>query len=397
MLRVNRLILTASLLLAVSSSSWAQPSGAEHIKGVLVPSSRRALFVDLSAYNRQPTTAASDGDESVPLESLLDFDKVKTTLFQETTTFIQTPFLPDGNDCLGVFHEGQADAGEAAVVKKFYMQSVQGNARRDYVVTLVTEKEYAVENPDFTFLDMPNFLGVIFFSDLQGRLFSTRTYYYGRILDAKVLKPEETPAQGDNVMYVNLFNGQKPAGKFCISDKKNWDHKAQWALIQEVLAAGNDLPLLKNSQKGRPLVGEKFRDIRLPDPKGKNHRLSDYAGKGQWVLVDFWASWCGPCKRSMPDVVAAYKKFHDKGFEIVGLSFDAELSDWKEAIKTWDMPWIHLSDLLYWQSAAAKLYDIHAIPDNILIDPDGIIVARNLRGRELEHWLEEIHKSSDRQ
>ncbi len=98
----------------------------------------------------------------------------------------------------------------------------------------------------------------------------------------------------------------------------------------------------------------------------------------------------------MPDVVAAYKKFHDKGFEIVGLSFDAELSDWKEAIKTWDMPWIHLSDLLYWQSVAAKLYDIHAIPDNILIDPDGIIVARNLRGRELEHWLEEIHKTPDR-
>ena len=369
----------------------AQTSGTEHIKGVMVPSSRRALFVDLSAYNRQPATAVSGGEESVPLESLLDFSQVKSKLFQEKTTFIQTPFKPDREDCLGIFHEGQADAGDAVVVKKYYMQSVEGAERLDYVVTLVSEKEYASWKPDFSFLDMPNFMGVVFFSYLDGELFLTRTYYYGRVLEGTILKADGKPAQGDNVMYVDLFQGQKPAGKFCITDKKDWDHKAQWALIKEVLNAGNDLPLLKKSQNGRPLVGEKYRDIRLPDPKGKNHRLSDYAGKGQWVLVDFWASWCGPCKRAMPDLVKTYKKYHDKGFEIVGLSFDAELSDWKEAIKTWDMPWIHLSDLRYWQSEAGKLYDIHAIPDNILIDPDGIIVARNLGGRELEHWLEEIY------
>lgn len=98
----------------------------------------------------------------------------------------------------------------------------------------------------------------------------------------------------------------------------------------------------------------------------------------------------------MPDIVTAYKRFHDKGFEIVGLSFDAELSDWKDAIKSWDMPWIHLSDLRYWQSEAAKLYDLRAIPANILIDPEGVIVASNLGGRELEGWLEEIYKTPER-
>ena len=92
----------------------------------------------------------------------------------------------------------------------------------------------------------------------------------------------------------------------------------------------------------------------------------------------------------MPNVVAAYKKYHDKGFEIVGLSFDADRDDWLNAIKTWNMPWIHLSDLEYWESKAGKVYEIEGIPDNILIDPDGIIVARDLRGPELDRCLSEI-------
>ena len=139
-----------------------------------------------------------------------------------------------------------------------------------------------------------------------------------------------------------------------------------------------------------PLIGKRFLDVREPDTKGKLRCLSDYAGKCQWVLVDFWASWCGPCQEEMPNVVAAYKKYHDKGFEIVGLSFDADRDDWLNAIKTWNMPWIHLSDLKYWESKAGEVYEIEGIPDNILIDPDGIIVARDLRGPKLDLYLSEI-------
>ena len=138
------------------------------------------------------------------------------------------------------------------------------------------------------------------------------------------------------------------------------------------------------------LIGKQFLDVEEPDIDGNVRRLSDYAGQGKWVLVNFWASWCCTCKWEMPTVVAAYKKYHDKGLEIVGLSFDGERDAWVRAIESWDMPWIHLSDLRLCRSEAGKIYDVRSYPDNVLIDPDGIIVARGLFGDELEEFLSKI-------
>lgn len=138
--------------------------------------------------------------------------------------------------------------------------------------------------------------------------------------------------------------------------------------------------------------GAAFVDFELPDMDGKMHKLSEYAGKGNYVLVDFWASWCGPCRQEMPNVKKAYDRFHGKGFEIVGVSLDNNKKSWTDAVAKMQMTWPQLSDLQAWKSSAAQLYYIKSIPATLLIGPDGKIVASNLRGEQLVQKLEEIYQ-----
>jgi peroxiredoxin len=139
---------------------------------------------------------------------------------------------------------------------------------------------------------------------------------------------------------------------------------------------------------GITAVGQKAPEIALPNPNGEIVKLSSLHGK--YVLVDFWAKWCGPCRDENPNVVKAYNEFKNKGFEVFGVSLDRSKEDWVAAIKQDGLAWTQVSDLKYFESQAALDYNINAIPFSILVDPNGVIIAKNLRGAALHKKLEEV-------
>jgi len=135
-------------------------------------------------------------------------------------------------------------------------------------------------------------------------------------------------------------------------------------------------------------VGNEAPDIALPNPDGKIVKLSSL--RGNYVLIDFWASWCRPCRAENPNNVKLYQKYHDKGFEIYGVSLDRDKNSWLKAIKDDNLTWTQVSDLKFWKSEGAKIYNVKAIPHTVLLDKNGKIIANGLRGHNLTKKLEEI-------
>lgn len=138
-------------------------------------------------------------------------------------------------------------------------------------------------------------------------------------------------------------------------------------------------------------IGKAITNVKLPDTAGKIRNLTSFVGKKKVVLIDFWATWCRPCCMEMPNVKAAYDKYHKKGFNVVGISFDTNGKAWKDYIKNNKLNWTHLSDLNGWKSAAQKTYEVMSIPSSILVDGNGKIIANDLRGEELQKKLKEIY------
>ena len=141
---------------------------------------------------------------------------------------------------------------------------------------------------------------------------------------------------------------------------------------------------------GQLFVGDMAPEIELPDTEGNMFKLSSL--RGQYVLLDFWAAWCRPCRMENPNVVAAYQKYKNKGFTVLGVSLDRDKNAWLSAIQQDNLTWTHISDLQFWQSAAARTYNVSSIPKSFLLDKEGRIIAMDLRGPALDAKLSEIFK-----
>lgn len=156
------------------------------------------------------------------------------------------------------------------------------------------------------------------------------------------------------------------------------------------LASQLKVSLASNNPGNYPLLGKEAPDLSMQTPDGKEMKISDF--KGKYLLVDFWASWCGPCRAENPNVVKAYNQYKDKNFTILGVSLDKDKDAWTKAIAADHLSWNHMSDLKYWSSEAVSAYQFSGIPFNVLIDPTGKIIAQNLRGDDLDHKLAEVLK-----
>ena len=187
-----------------------------------------------------------------------------------------------------------------------------------------------------------------------------------------------------------------PAGQYFFIDNSFYiKDDQQKDIISSAPSDFINLKYIQNLKKGvesreATSVGKQFTDVKGFNLDGKKVSLSDYAGKGKVVLVDFWASWCGPCVESIPDLVPVYQEYKKKGLEIVGISLDERKEDWKKAVKDLNITWPQISNLKGWNEDCSVAYGVFAIPQTVLIDKDGKIIERNISEDALIFKLKEL-------
>ncbi|KAF0198751.1 MAG: alkyl hydroperoxide reductase [Bacteroidetes bacterium] len=218
---------------------------------------------------------------------------------------------------------------------------------------------------------------------LQGRIPVIQAAYEQAVNEQKTrLKQALTtyPASPASLFFIDKLEIDTDLGIYSLVAGELYSKYPAHKLVADLKLR---VDLEKELQPGKPAP-----EINLPDMDGKPVKLSSLRGK--IVMIDFWASWCSPCRRENPEVVRIYNRFKDKGFDIYGVSLDRDANGWFGAIAKDGLVWTQVSDLKYWESAGAKAYGVKAIPHTVLINREGKIIARKLRGKALEDKLEEL-------
>ena len=198
------------------------------------------------------------------------------------------------------------------------------------------------------------------------------------------------------VNYILAHNDKQTAAKNMLDFRYNIDEEQQNEIIAKADSTFKAVPGIDKMIDHLNIlktvaVGNKFIDFEMADPKGEMHKLSEYVGNGKnVVLIDFWASWCPPCRKETPHLVELYKHYKNKGFEIIGISLDSDAEAWAKGVKDLGITWPQLSDLKGWQNAGAALYGVNSIPHTVLVDKEGVIIAKNIHGEEIDAKLQEV-------
>ncbi len=268
-----------------------------------------------------------------------------------------------------------------------------------------------IKNPPYVFIEggdennLINQVNFIYYRNYQNTIDVSRLHYEAKMKKDTVLAKELDSFMwklfddmDERIKLLVKMNSTKPQVLYALNFISPRKDKALIAsTLDKLIKLHPWLTTAKvqreNLAKGEAIakktaIGSPAMDFTQNDVNGKPVSLSSY--KGKYVLLDFWASWCGPCRAENPNVVKAYKKYHEKGFEILAVSLDDKKDKWLEAIAKDGLTWTHVSDLKGWKNVVAQMYNIRAVPSNLLLDKDGNIMAKDLRAEELDKKLGEI-------
>jgi len=337
-----------------------------------------------------------------------DIIKIDSTILDEEGNFSFTGMsnipafyaLKSGNNYLTLILKNNDRVIVTANMEDFAASAeIEGSPESQRALRLRKKLEYSIQRPDSMGVFYQSIIGTREINRVRDSLNQLSEYIITNHTNETKVFIEENPSSLASLMA--LYQQIAPR-RYVLTPEEDFEY---FAMVDSALY--NTMPeseavitlhsqiqemkrqkAEKESIESEVGVGIKAPEIILPNQFGDTVKLSDL--KGKYVLIDFWASWCKPCRLENPVLVRNYNKYHEKGFEIFQVSLDKKEKAWLDAIEKDNLTWIHVSDLKFWNSDAAALYHIQSIPANFLIDKKGIIIAKNLRGDALEAKLSEL-------